>query len=237
MRATWYLHVQRLRLPLFDASDYVIGSPCSKRVNPRNFSKRYFHYSWVHALSLLRGKRGWKHLRWKTVQNRQALLGQRNFRVFVSLPSEFFNMYLKEDNLKALCCTRFLFYDYERKCPWNTVNLAKDSTSICLSVTVFGEKFLWRTSICFLCSFSALENPQISADFSRYHSTSIYFNCSTIFLHRREMSLLCNFVISFLILNHSILASSSDINSSFHVIIKKVRNLNGTLVFTHGKDG
>lgn len=64
----------------------------------------------------------------------------------------FFNMYLKEDYLKVLCCTRFLFYDYERKCPWNTVNLTQDSTSICLSFTLFGEKFLWRTSICLLCS-------------------------------------------------------------------------------------
>lgn len=126
---------------------------------------------------------------------------------------------------------------YKRKCPWNTVYLTEDSTSICLSFTLFGEKFLWRTSICFLCSFSVLENLQISADFSWCHSTGAYFNCSTIFLHSIEMSLLYNDAISFLILNHSLLAFSFNIHSSFCVIIKKVKNLHATLVFTHGKDG
>lgn len=49
------------------------------------FQEIFSSRSWVHTLSLLRGKRGWKHLRWKTVQNRQALLGQGNFRIFAYL--------------------------------------------------------------------------------------------------------------------------------------------------------
>lgn len=97
-------------------------------------------------------------------------------------------MYLKKDYLKVLCCTRFLFYDYERICPWNAVNLTKDSNSICLSFTLFGKKFLWRISICFICSFSVPESLQISVDFSSCHSTGAYFNCSTIFLHSIEIS-------------------------------------------------